>query len=79
LFETTQTLLQDENSRHIQADLDQDAIKRAKSTAESMQEVTELDIDDGDDIAHVSSSLPRAQGQLKKRLFTQPYRPYITY
>jgi hypothetical protein len=50
---TIKSLLQDENSRQIQADLDQNAIKRAKSTVVSMLEVTELDVNDGDGIAHV--------------------------
>ena len=68
---TIKSLLQDENARRIQAELEQDAMKRAKSTAESMPEVIELDVDDGDNVALVSSS----QVKTKKRKLTQPDRP----
>ena len=46
-------------------------MKRAKSTTESMPEVIELDVDDSDDVALVSSS----QGKTKRRKLTRPDRP----
>ena len=68
---TMKSLLQDENASRIQAELEQDAMERAKSTSDAMQEAIELDVDDDVYVAPVISSV----GKTKKRKLTQPDRP----